>query len=84
IDNWNSKDILNSIIETIKKYQENKITPKYYKIIITNKNNIKESISINQLTEDFINISENEQIINDILNNKEDSLLLKKYKITYK
>ena len=83
IDNWNSKEIVSSIIKTINKYQEKGITPKYYNIIITNKNNIKDSITIKQLKEDFINSQENEQIIKEILNNNKDSLLLKKYKITY-
>lgn len=83
MDNWNSKEIVNNIVETIKKYQEKGITPKYYSIMITNKNNIKDSITIKQLTEEFINNKENEQLIKEILNNNKDSLLLKKYKITY-
>ena len=84
ISNWNSKEITNILIETIKKYQDNNITPKYYNITITNKENIKESIKINNLDESFINNKDNILIIEDILKDNEKSNILKKYNITYK
>ncbi len=82
IDIWNEKNISDDIINMINKYQEKEITPKYYRITITNNNNIKESITINQITTDFIDNEEKELIIKDILENNNNSTMLKKYKIT--
>lgn len=82
IKNWNSKEITEKINKTISMYKENNITPKYYIITITNKDDITESIEI-KLTEDFINISSKEKIINDIINDN-NSKILKENKITYK
>ena len=83
ISDWNSKEIINKMTTAINKYTEKGITPKYYSFIITNKNKIKESIQINNITEEFINNKDQIEIINDIINDKETKLL-KQYKITYK
>lgn len=83
IENWNSKEISTELSNTIKKYNDDSITPKYYILIINNKSNLKESITI-KLTEDFLINNEKELIIEDIINDKENSKLLKKYSITYK
>ena len=82
INNWNSKDISDKISKTISIYKNNNITPKNYIIIITNKNNITESIEIT-LNENFINNSSKEEIINDIIKDN-NSEILKENKITYK
>ena len=82
IKEWNTKDITKKITDTINTYKNNNITPKNYIIIITNKSDITESIEIT-LTEEFINNSSKEKIIDDIINDK-NSLLLKENKIKYK
>ena len=83
INEWNNKEITNKIIKTINTYKENNITPKNYSITITNKEDITESIEINNITEDFINNTNKEKIISDIINDK-NSKILKENKITYK
>lgn len=82
IKNWNSKEISEKISNTITMYKENNITPKNYIIIITNKDDVTNSIEIT-LNEEFINNSSQEKIISDIINDN-NSKLLKENKITYK
>lgn len=82
IDNWYSKEITKSINDFLLQISSKNIVPKYYEIIITNKNDITESIKITNLTEDFINNPYKEQIINDIINDN-NSLILKQSKIKY-
>ena len=83
IDNWNSKDITEEIHNTIAKYYNNKITPRSYTITITNKKDITESIRISNLTENFLINTSKEQIIDDIIKDK-NSTILKENKIEYK
>ena len=83
IDNWDSEDITNEIIKLIDTMRINDITPKYYKIIINDKNDITNSYEINNLDESFIKNANNKAIINDIINDN-NSELLKENKITYK
>lgn len=83
IDNWNSKDITEEIHNIIAKYYNNKITPKSYTITITNKKDITESIRISNLTENFLINTSKEQIIDDIIKDK-NSTILKENKIEYK
>lgn len=78
VDHFEEETISNEIESFLKKMNHNKITPKYYKIIITDKNDLTKSIEINNITEIL-----NEQIIHDILNN-ENNEYLKENKITYK
>ena len=82
IKEWNSKYITESINKTINIYKDNNITPKKYIITITNKEDVTTSIEIT-LTEDFINNSNNEKIISDIIDDN-NSVILKENKITYK
>ena len=82
IKEWNSKEIIKRIDKTINVYKENNITPKNYIIIITNKDDITESIEI-KLTEDFIDNNNKEKIIDDIIDDN-NSKILKENKITYK
>ena len=77
-DNINSK-ITNIINNNINK----DIHPKYYNITFTDKNDITKSILITNITEDFINNEEKNNIINDIIN-KKDSILLRNNHIDYK
>ncbi len=83
IDKWNKKDITIEIEKLIKTMKNNNITPKYYVITITSKEDITKSIEITNITEDFINLNNKEEIINNILEDKETNIL-KENKITYK
>ena len=79
INNWNKTEITKQIKDIIQKMKEHHISPKYYEITITNQNEITTSIKISNITEDFLENSNVESIIEDILNNKE----IKDSKITY-
>lgn len=83
ITNWTSENINNEIIKFINNNIQNNITPKNYKIIVTNKNDIINSIQIDNLTNDFINNPNKIQIINDIIKDN-NSILLQENKIKYK
>ena len=67
----------------MEKCQDNNITPKNYKIVITNNKDVTESIEIDNLTEEFIKNTSNERIIKDILSDN-SSKLLKTNNIKYK
>ena len=82
IKNWNSQEITKNIISILETFQNKKINPKYYSIIITNQQEVTESIKIEQLTEDFITNPQKVQIITDIMNDN-NSKLIKQNKITY-
>lgn len=83
IDKWNEKEITKEIIDFMKKCNDNGITPKNYRIIITNNEDVTESIEINNLDEDFITNKNNEKIIKDIINDN-STKLLKENNIKYK
>ena len=83
IPNWNKKDISLEIEKLIKTMKDNNITPKYYVITITDAKDITKSIEISNITEDYIGNKNKEDIINDILENKETKLL-KENEITFK
>jgi len=83
IDSWTDKEILKEITNFIKNIKSQNITPKYYKITITNKKDITNSIEISNLTEGFLNEEYQYQIINAIIN-KSNEKLLKQKNITYK
>jgi hypothetical protein len=80
VDSFEEETISKEIESFIKKLNQNKITPKYYKITITDKNDLTKSVEINNITEEIDNYKE---ITSDILNDN-NSELLKEYKITYK
>lgn len=82
IKDWNYKVITKELVSLIETFQKRNITPKSYNIIITNNQDITNSIKINNLTEQFTTNIQNEQIINDILNDN-NSNLLNQNKITY-
>jgi len=83
IEDWNEKNITEKINNVIKKMDENNITPKYYKLTITNKKEITTSIEISNITEDFITQENQQEIIKDILDNKNSSIV-KESKIEYR
>jgi len=83
IKDWNETSIANEITNHIKIFQEKEITPKYYEIIITNKDDITTSINISNLTEEFIELDNKEEIIKDILNNK-NTEKVQENKITFR
>lgn len=78
VDKWNEETILNEVNSFIDKHKENNITPKSYKIIITDKTDITKSIEIKNIKDNI-----NKGIIHDIINDNESDLL-KDNKITYK
>ncbi len=82
IKNWKEEEIVKEIVDLIETNKKNDITPKNYIIQITNQQDITESFQIN-LTEEFLEIEEKQEIIHDIINN-ENTDLLKQYKIKYK
>ena len=83
VNNMNSDTIYKEIESIINKNTKNKINPKYYNIIITDKNDITNSIKIMNITDSFINNADKMSIINDILN-KNNSKLLENNHIKYK
>ncbi len=83
INKWNSEEITKSIISIINNLSSKKINPKSYKIIITNKNDITESIEISNLTESFLNNPYKEIIIDDIIKDNNSKILIEN-KILYK
>ena len=76
IKEWDEENITTKINTFINKFDG--ITPKSYKIIITNKDDITESIEIQNITKEI-----SKEIIHDIIKD-EKSDLLKENKITYK
>jgi hypothetical protein len=83
ISTWDSKTISNEIDNLINTMTTNNITPKYFNITITNKNDITESIVINNITNNYPNNLNKLEIINAILN-KNNNKLLEEENITYK
>lgn len=83
INNWTAQSISSEIAKLINIINSHNITPKYYEITITNKNDITQSIKISNLTERFLTNKYQEQLINDIINDS-NSVILKESKITYK
>ena len=71
IKDWNASSVTNEIKTFMKEIKDHNITPKYYEITITNQEDITTSIIISNITEEFIESNESEQMIDDILNNKE-------------
>ncbi len=83
IDNWNSDNIVNSILQFTSTLTKEEITPKSYTITLTEKNNITNSLKISNLQNTSLEKATLTQIITAILN-QENSPLLKQYNITYK
>ena len=75
---WDTTSILNKITETINNLEDNSIFPKNFTIIINDISDITKSVKINNLTKN----NDLNLIINDIINNKETSILSEN-KITY-
>ena len=82
ISNWNAQEITKQIENFMNNIKEKEITPKYYEITITNKEDITTSIVISNITEEFLTNNNKEQIIKDILDNKNTNLV-KESKITF-
>ena len=83
INNWNEKEITKEIIKKLNLLKENNYNPKFYTIVINNKKDITQSIEISNITYDFLTNNYNEQIIKDILGDKQTQLITQS-KITYK
>lgn len=81
---WNTNDIGNKLITLNNDLKQQELTPKIYKITITNIKDITQSIKISNLTSQVIEDSTTlSSIISDIINN-ENSELLKQNNISYK
>lgn len=80
IDNWNAKDISIEINNFIKLCNSKGYSPKNYIITITNESDITNSILIEGLDEEYLNSSNQETIISDIMNKKN----LEQSKINYR
>lgn len=81
---WNTNDIGNKLITLNNDLKQQELTPKSYKITITNIKDITQSIKISNLTSQIIEDSTTlSSIISDIINN-ENSELLKQNNISYK
>ena len=81
--NWDIKQITDEITTAIKTIEKINYTPKSYTITITNKNDISQSIEINNLTSEITKNNTLKTIISDIINNKESNVI-KENNITYK
>lgn len=79
-----NKETLSKLIkEEITNLEDNKITPRTYKFIFTNKNDISNSIEISNITYKFINNDSYNEIISDIIN-ENNSKLVKNADIEFK
>lgn len=83
LNTWNATNATTTITDTLNKFIEKKINPKSYTITINNLNDITETIEIYNITNDFVNNSNKEKILNDIIKNKKSDLL-DEYNINFK
>lgn len=83
LNTWNATNATTTITNTLNKFIEKKINPKSYTITINNLNDITETIEIYNITNDFVNNSNKEKILNDIIKNKQSDLL-DEYNINFK
>ena len=79
---WNTSSITKNITNIMTNLNNKNITPKNYTFIITDKNDITKSVKIINLTIDNIEKNNLSIIINDIINNKQTSILTEN-QITY-
>ena len=82
VKKWTQTEISNKIIELVQTLEENNITPKTYTIIITDKNDITNSVEIKNFTTKIIENNELDLLINGILNNEKSNI--KEKNVTYK
>lgn len=82
VSEWKAEEITQTITNIINNNISNNITPKYYKFILIDKKDITKSIEISNITDSFLNNSNNIKIINDILEDNETEEL-KESKIKY-
>ncbi|MBP5679046.1 MAG: hypothetical protein J6X28_04385 [Bacilli bacterium] len=83
IDSWEKEGVTKEIEKVIKPIKEKEITPKYYEITLVNKEDITTTITISNITEEFLELEEKEEIIDDIIHQK-NTERVKNSKITYK
>ena len=72
IPSWEIDTITQTITDEINEYTKNNITPKTYTIILTNNN---KSLKITNLNKNLINYNTLNQVIDAIINNKENSII---------
>jgi len=83
VDKINKETIAKIIKDEITNLENNKITPRTYKYIFTDKNDITNSLEISNITYKFINNELYNEIINDIINDN-NSKLVKNADIKFK
>ena len=79
---WEENTITTKISDTMTTLEQNDFTPKNYTIIVTNKNDITQSVKISNLKSSLINNDNLSTIISDIINDRTTDIL-KTNKITY-
>lgn len=72
---WNKTNAAIVITNTLNKFIEKEINPKSYTITINNLDDITETIEIYNITNEFVNNEDKEQILSDIIKNKQSDLL---------
>lgn len=83
VNDWSTIEISQKISTFITNMESQNIKPRTYSLIITNQNYITKSLEINNLTYELIKNNTYIEIIDDIINNKNSSII-KKHNITYK
>ncbi len=81
VPNFNNDSLINYINNYYKYINNSNLKPKYYNLILTNKDDITKSLEINNLNEELI-INNLEEIVTSIVNN--DKTITKKYDFNYK
>ncbi len=74
-DTWNELNFTNSLTDTITTLEKESITPKSYTFILTNKDDLTQSVKIKNITSDLIKKNNLSTIISAIINKKETSIL---------
>lgn len=80
INKWDQQVLNNEITKYYKYVTKLNYNPKEYEILISNNNNVEQSVKISKLTNNLI-INNTTEIINGIINN--DKTIIQKYNINY-
>lgn len=81
VSNFNNDSLKSSITNYYKYINNSKLKPKYYNLILTNKEDITKELEINNLSEEVIT-NNLEEIVTGIVNNNKE--ITKKYNFNYK
>lgn len=81
VNNFNKNTIIDIVNKYYKFIESNNLRPKYYSVVLINKEDITKSLEINNLTSELI-INNLDEIVDSIIN--KDKKIIYKYKINYK